>query len=467
MKNNILRNFVNYFIGDLFVKGFLFISLPLLSRVMAPAEYGKLSLVNTSIMILYVFISLNLQNAVLNRYMTTRENFSVYLSTLIISIFPFQILLILIFPYYSSSISLLLQISESDLWWVIIICIQITYIYMYTSYLQASQNSHAFIKINITSKITEIMSIFILALYLSNNQYLSKIISQLVINIFLCVYIFRKFKNIVVWKFNLTYLKEALFFSIPLIIHVLSNTLLSQSDRLIINDLKGEYAAGIYSFSYNIGMAILVAIMAWNSSWQPKFYNLINDKEKKIAIKKIIKNSTIIIFIMSTLLILFSKEFVIVLSSKLYYESYKIIPIIIIGNALIHIYLSYVNFLFYRKKSILISIGTLLALVLNVYLNYQLIPVYGIEGAAWATVIAYIALSLFHYISATYFIKLNFIPVTNLIYFIISLLAIYLITIYIENFAYPIELLLKIVISLLFIMYIFLKKPYLHLKELE
>lgn len=467
MKNNILKNFVNYFIGDLFVKGFLFISLPLLSRVMAPAEYGKLSLVNTSIMILYVFVSLNLQNAVLNRYMTTRENFSVYLSTLIISVFPFQILLILTFPYYSSYISLLLQISESDLWWVIIICIQITYIYMYTSYLQASQNSHAFIRINITSKITEIISIFILALYLSNNQYLSKIISQLIINIFLCVYIFRKFKNIVVWKFNLTYLKEALFFSIPLIIHVLSNTLLSQSDRLIINDLKGEYAAGIYSFSYNIGMAILVAIMAWNSSWQPKFYNLMNNKEKKITIKKIIKNSTIIIFIMSTLLILFSKEFVIVLSSKLYYESYKIIPIIIIGNALIHIYLSYVNFLFYRKNSILISIGTLLALVLNVYLNYQLIPIYGIEGAAWATVIAYIALSLFHYISATYFIKLNFIPVTNLIYFTISLLVVYLITIYIENFAYPIELLLKIVISLLFIMYIFLKKPYLHLKELE
>ncbi|MGN3439297.1 oligosaccharide flippase family protein [Proteus penneri] len=467
MKNNILKNFVNYFIGDLFVKGFLFISLPLLSRVMAPSEYGKLSLVNTSIMILYVFISLNLQNAVLNRYMTTREHFSVYLSTLILSILPFQIILILTFPYYSSHISLLLQISESDLWWVIIICIQITYIYMYTSYLQASQNSHAFIKINITSKVTEIISIFILALYLSNNQYLSKIISQLIINIFLCVYIFKKLKNIIVWKFNLTYLKEALFFSIPLIIHVLSNTLLSQSDRLIINDLKGEYAAGIYSFSYNIGMAILVAIMAWNSSWQPKFYNLINNKEKKTTIKKIIKNSTIIIFIMSTLLIIFSKEFVIVLSSKLYYESYKIIPIIIIGNALIHIYLSYVNFLFYRKKSMLISIGTLSALVLNVYLNYQLVPIYGIEGAAWATVIAYIALSLFHYISATYFIKLNFIPLTNLIYFTISLLVVYLITIYIENFTYPIELLLKIVISLLFIMYVFLKKPYLHLKELE
>lgn len=467
MKNNILKNFVNYFIGDLFVKGFLFISLPLLSRVMTPSEYGKLSLVNTSIMILYVFISLNLQNAVLNRYMTTKENFSIYLSTLIFSIFPFQIILVLAFPYYSSHISSLLQISESDLWWVIIICIQITYIYMYTSYLQASQNSHEFIKINIISKVTEIISIFVLAIYLSNNQYLSKIISQLVINIFLCVYVFKNLKNIIVLRFNLAYLKEALFFSIPLIIHVLSNTLLSQSDRLIINDLKGEYAAGIYSFSYNIGMAILVAIMAWNSSWQPKFYNLIDNKKNIITIKTTIKNSTIIIFIMSSLLILFSKEFVIILSSKLYYESYKIIPIIIIGNALIHIYLSYVNFLFYKKKSILISIGTLLALLLNVYLNYQLIPIYGIEGAAWATVIAYIALSLFHYISATYFIKLNFIPVNNLIYFTLSLFVIYLINVYIESFIYPIELILKLLISLSFVIYLFIKKPYLHLKELE
>ncbi len=467
MKNNTIKNFINYFIGDLFVKGFLFISLPLLSRVMSPSEYGKMSLVNTAIMILYVFISLNFQNAILNRYMTTRENFSIYLSTLIFSIIPFQILLILLFPYYSFFISPLLQISEDDLWWVIIICIQITYIYMYTSYLQASQNSSEFIKINITSKVTEIISIFILALYLTNNQYLSKIISQLIINIFLCIYVFKNFKHILTCKFDTRYLKEALWFSIPLIVHVLSNTLLSQSDRLIINNLKGDYSAGIYSFSYNIGMAILVVIMAWNSSWQPKFYRLLNCNNNYFTINNVVKNSTIIIFTMSALLILYSKEFVLILSSNLYYESYKIIPIIIIGNALIHIYLSYVNFLFYKKKSILISIGTLLALALNILLNYKLIPIYGIEGAAWATVVAYIALSLFHYVSSTYIIKLNFISLKLLIFFFVSLFIFYLITIYIENFIYPIELLIKLIISAIIGVYIFVKKPYIYLKELE
>lgn len=83
MKSKTLTNFFNYALGDVFVKGFLFISLPLLSHLLDPIQYGYLSLINTAIMILYVFISLNLQNAITNRFMITSENFNSYLSSIL------------------------------------------------------------------------------------------------------------------------------------------------------------------------------------------------------------------------------------------------------------------------------------------------------------------------------------------------------------------------------------------------
>lgn len=105
MKFKTIKDFANYALGDLFVKGFLFISLPLLSRVLNPEQYGKLSIINTAIMILYVFISLNLQNAVTNRYMLTQENFGSYLKSILYFLFPFQLILLSLSPLHETPFS--------------------------------------------------------------------------------------------------------------------------------------------------------------------------------------------------------------------------------------------------------------------------------------------------------------------------------------------------------------------------
>ena len=54
-----------------------------------------------------------------------------------------------------------------------------------------------------------------------------------------------------------------------------------------------------------------------------------------------------------------------------------------------------VNYEFYHKKSIHIAIGTSAAAVMNCILNYVLIPVMGMAGAAVATLIAYVMLWIF------------------------------------------------------------------------
>lgn len=424
MKHKTIKDFFNYAIGDIFVKGFLFISLPLLSRVLDPVQYGNLSLINTAIMIVYVFVSLNLQNAITNKYMIDSDGFEHYLFSIICFIIPFQIILFSTERFYRSYVSSLLGINQQDFLWVLLICIMLSYIFIYTCYLQASRQSKKYVTFNVFSKLSEILLIFVFAYSLTSNQYMSKIYAQMIVNIIFCVYVGYNLWRLSRGVFSFSLLREALVFSLPLIVHVLSNSLLSQADRLIINKMLGTYSAGIYSFAYNLGMCVVVVIMAWNSSWQPKLYKLIT-KDDVGTIRETTRSSSILVFICCIFSMLFSKEMVVFFASEKYYSSIDLLPVIILGNAVIHMYLVYVNFVFYQKKSILISCSTLMALVVNVALNYYLIPQFGVAGSAWATVVAYIVLAVLHYSAATYITRNNMIPLRYLMLYVGGLVSFY------------------------------------------
>ncbi|NDJ57183.1 polysaccharide biosynthesis protein [Enterobacteriaceae bacterium 4M9] len=458
-KNKTLNDFFKYFAGDLFVKGFMFISLPLLSRVMSPDDYGKMSLLNAAIMILYVFISLNLQNAVINSFMKNDVDFPRYLGTIIIGLVPTQLFLVLLCPFYAPYIAPLLSISVADLYWVLAICIMLSYIYIYTSYLQGARLSSEFVKLNAISKIIEIFLIFLIAYLLLHNKYLSKVYAQIIVNIFVFIYIFRKIREIATFEFDKAYFKMAMMFSVPLMVHVLSNSLLSQADRLIISKLMGDYSAGIYSFSYNLGMCVIIIITAWNSSWQPKLYSLINANAKK-DICRVIYSSSVIVAILSFFAILFSKEIVIILADRAYHDAINIIPVIIFGNALIHVYLSYVNFTFFHKKTMWVSLGTLMALLVNIVLNYMLIPIYGITGAAWATVGAYFLLAFFQYLISKYVIKENPLSILLLIIYSTFFMTALYVSIEVNKLDIVHAVTIKIIISVVILVLLYKSKIY-------
>lgn len=451
MQPKMLTNFFNYIIGDIIIKVFLFLLLLLLSHILDPTQYGYFSLINTTIVILYIFISLNMHNAITNRFMITSENFNSYLSSILHFIIPFHIILIILEPLYKALISKFFNIDEKYFIYILLICIMLTYIYMYTSYLQASNQNKYYVIFNIIAKFAEIILIFLFAYFLKSNKYMSKIYAQIIVNTILVIYILIISLRSSIGKFNFFYLKEALIFALPLIIHVLSNSLLSQIDRFFINKIIGINLVGIYSFAYNIGMCIIIIIMTWNSSWQPKFYQLIDNKNFYL-IKIITYTSTILIFFICILSTLFSKEIVIFLANDKYHDSITIVPLIIIGNSLMHIYLIYVNFVFYKQKTIIISCATLVALLINVILNYYFIRNFGIVGPALAKVISYFFLALFHYISATYITKNNIIPFKYLIYYTIGLILTYCIILCLNKLNITISILLKSVVVIIFVL---------------
>ena len=89
-------------------------------------------------------------------------------------------------------------------------------------------------------------------------------------------------------------------------------------------------------------------------------------------------------------------------ASKDFWPGMDLIPIMVISVYMVFLYSFPVNFEFYHKKTSVIAAGTCGAAILNILFNFLLIPIWGIMGAALATMASYVLLFCFHQVLAHY-----------------------------------------------------------------
>jgi O-antigen/teichoic acid export membrane protein len=170
--------------------------------------------------------------------------------------------------------------------------------------------------------------------------------------------------------------------------------ILGQIDRVMINTFVGASETGVYSFSYTIGSIVGILIIALNRAWIPYFYE---HRSSLIKLSSTIKKTSAFLIIISTILSAFSPIILVHFVSDDYAAALNIIPIIVLSNMFIYFYILYSNYFFYEKKTYLVSINTVTASVLNILLNYFLLPRFGYQIASYTTLVSYLFLFILHY----------------------------------------------------------------------
>lgn len=205
----------------------------------------------------------------------------------------------------------------------------------------------------------------------------------------------RTFYHRAYWRFCLP-------LSVPVIFHALSNTILSQSDRIMIQSMGGNSLAGIYSLAYNFTAILTTIYSALNDSWIPYYYQYLS--EGNTAGLKEHANQYIELYtvICSGFLMLFPEVYKI-FAGREYWDGVSFIPFIVVGCYAMFVYSFSVNFEFYCRKTKFMAVITSTAAALNIVLNYLLISSLGLMGAALATALSYVYEVAVHYIYAKYF----------------------------------------------------------------
>ena len=96
--------------------------------------------------------------------------------------------------------------------------------------------------------------------------------------------------------------------------------------------------------------------------------------------------------------LLLSREVGYLFAGEEYYDGIGILPVIAISSYFAFMYSFPVNFEFFHKKTSIVAIGTTGCALLNIGLNWLMIPKWGMYGAAIATALSYFALFAAHYI---------------------------------------------------------------------
>ncbi len=207
-------------------------------------------------------------------------------------------------------------------------------------------------------------------------------------------------------KFNLPVLKEMLIFSLPLALGSISGVLLAQFDRYVLNFKSTLLNVGVYSIGFKIANTTKVFIInSIQIALTPTYFKLMNHPDNKAIYSRIMTWFTILVVYVSLFLSLFGLEITKLFSAgTMYWDAYKIIPIISLGIIFGTLKDASVIGLQIAKRTSIIGIVLMLIAVLNLGLNIMLIPLFGTIGAAVSSLLAQVIyfLIIHHYAQKHY-----------------------------------------------------------------
>lgn len=198
------------------------------------------------------------------------------------------------------------------------------------------------------------------------------------------------------------YCRYGLVIGLPVVFHSLSQNILEQSDRVMMQQMGiSNTEIGIYSLFYTFTAVTSTILSALNNSWCPFYYDDVDAKNwDKLNTK--CKNYIELFSVIVVGFLLLSREVSYLLAGSEYWKGIAVIPVLVIAVYFTFMYQFPVNFEFFHRKTYIIAVGTCGAAAANIILNIILIPVGGMYGAAFATTLSYGLLFVAHYFIVTH-----------------------------------------------------------------
>lgn len=388
------KNLISYSVVNIINASVPFFILPILTFYLSPEDFGKLSIIQLLFTITLPFLLVNIYGLFKIEYSKLSfEEFKIFVSSIIlIPIFVFFIIQILFF-IFSDRLSEMFDIPEK---WIILSPIVVLFQCIPTMIpvlFQAKKQpfNYGLFKISLTILNMGLSLLFIILLVQGFEGRLYGIFYSYLIMTFFGIFFLFKLKLIGL-NISFTYIKDALKFGIFLIPHSISGVVLSVSDKFFISNILGNEAVGIYSVAFQIASAVAIIMTSINQAWVPHLYEKLNAKPDNKAKRQIVIQTYKIMgfmFFVSLCFVLMISFIYQIFIDERYHSGINFAKLLVVGFMFQGFYFMVTNYIFYLKKSNLLSIITMSATIFNLILNYYLILLFGIYGVIYAMILCW------------------------------------------------------------------------------
>lgn len=397
LENSFLKHFLKIGTGT-FVSMLLgVITTPIITRIVSPDIYGKLSIFNMYVGIFVMVLCLGLDQSLV-RYFYVEDSLE-YKRELLFKciIFPVLITEILSIFFVCLRMNGVIKFEFTNQI-TILLCIQtlLQLIYRFSLLLvRLEYNSNLYSALTILSKVLYVCLALAL-LYSHKMDYFNCLVWATVLSSVVCLFmsIVRQRNIWCLYKIKMPMIKtrftELINYGWPFIISMGITQLFQAIDKISLNKYCSYTDVGIYSSAMTLVNVFAIVQTSFNSLWGPMAIEHYETKREDISFYKDANQYiTTIMFFLGLSLILVKDIFAFLLGAS-YREAAYILPFLIFNPIMYTISETTVQGIVFMKKTKMnIVIGAISCLV-NYIGNSLLVPILGCKGAAISTGISYI-----------------------------------------------------------------------------
>lgn len=378
------------------VSAFLgFITVPLITHFISPEEYGKASMFTLAQGIVSMLVYLGMDQAFVREFNDYRDRMSRLLLNAVAIPLGMSCLISGLICVFRRQVGVFLFDTDAEL----------TAVYMFAALIPFMVlENFALLKIRMEEKgvqysfFTILLKALILAftvgLFFAYERSFRSVVFAMAIgeicNSVILILVSAKSLKLRRADFDRQLVKRMILFGLPLIPAMMMNWILSSMDKLMIRFMCGYEELGLYEAAFKIVNALAIVQSCFTLFWTPVAYRWYEEKTEKRNFNYV---NTAVAIIMSgmCLLLLIAKELVGVVLGEEFVEAIRIFPFLLLHPIMYTMSESTAVGIGFSRKTYYSIWVSAVGCVVNLVLNYVLIPIYGATGAAIATGLSFLA----------------------------------------------------------------------------
>ncbi len=406
LRRRLSRDFLVYGFGEVAVKLFSLVTLPIYTRLFEPAEYGALSIVLTLNGLLMAVVILGGDSAYARFFFAARthEDRQRVTTTWIGFLAIWSVVVVLALLPFSAEIASWALDDGANALLIAVPVIGVPIVIVNRMCAQVLRNefrASAYTSLNILSVALSI-SIGLIAVLGLNLGILGILVGSLGAEMLMLPIRVWFARRMFAPAFSRQLLRQLLAFGVPLVPISLAYWVFFVSDRLLLAQLSSLEQVGLYSVAASLVGITSIAVSALGQSWTPHAIRLFEEEPDRAPrlfgqmLTYVLAGFGLLCVGIST----FAPEFLRVLAGAAFAGSAVAVAPLALGMVAFATTQITAAGMTLRLRTKYLAIHAWIAALLNVALNLLLIPPLGMVGAAWATMAAYTFLTLAYLVTS-------------------------------------------------------------------
>ncbi len=199
-------------------------------------------------------------------------------------------------------------------------------------------------------------------------------------------------------------MKQLLPFGLTNVPAYLSAMMVQVIDRPIVQAFLGLSILGVYQANYRMGIIMMVFVGLFEYAWRPFFLreSMTDDKRARQIFARVFTYFMVIACMAFLALAMFLPDLLAlklpiihhaIFQKKIYLTGLGIIPVVLAAYIFQGMYTNFIAGIYIKEHNKVLPFVTGLGAAVNIISNVLLIPVWGIMGAAIATLLAYMSMA--------------------------------------------------------------------------